>query len=77
MLFGLSLGAELIANDKPLIIHYDGEWFFPALKRYPETDFGGEFPLEANYKSPYIRELLAKKDAWVLWPPIYYDDYFW
>ena len=72
-LFGLSLGAELIANDKPLVIHYDGDWYFPALKRYPETDFGGEFPLEANYKSPYIRELLAKKDALVVWPLIPYS----
>jgi microcin C transport system permease protein len=45
-------------------VRYDGEWYFPAFKRYPETTFGGEFPLEANYKSPYIRELLAKKDAW-------------
>jgi microcin C transport system permease protein len=42
------------------VVHYDGHWYFPALKRYPETTFGGEFPLEANYKSPYIRELLAK-----------------
>lgn len=73
VLFGLSLNAEFIANDKPLVINYDGEWYFPALKRYPETDFGGEFPLEANYKSPYIRELLAKKDAWVVWPPIPYS----
>lgn len=70
ILFGLSLGAELIANDKPLAVRYDGEWYFPALKRYPETTFGGEFPLEANYKSPYIRELLAAKDSWVLWAPI-------
>jgi microcin C transport system permease protein len=44
-------------------VRYDGDWYFPAFKRYPETTFGGEFPLEANYKSPYIRELLAKKDA--------------
>ena len=36
ILFGLSLGAELIANDKPLAVHYDGDWYFPALKRYPE-----------------------------------------
>ena len=70
ILFGLSLGAELIANDKPLAVHYDGDWYFPALKRYPETTFGGEFPLEANYKSPYIQELLKAKDAWTLWAPI-------
>jgi microcin C transport system permease protein len=73
LLFGLSLGAELIANDKPLVVHYDNGWYFPALKRYPETTFGGEFPLEANYKSPYIRELLKEKDAWVLWAPIPYS----
>lgn len=70
ILFGLSLGAELIANDKPIAVHYDGQWYFPAFKRYPETTFGGEFPLEANYKSPYVRDLLAKKDSFVLWAPI-------
>eukprot|EP01030_Chromulinospumella_sphaerica_P034438 gene34438-biopygen15348 len=41
ILFGASLGAELIANDKPLVVHYDNGWYFPALKRYPETTFGG------------------------------------
>lgn len=70
ILFGLSLGAELIANDKPLAVRYDGHWYFPVLERYPETTFGGEFPLEANYKSPYIKELLAAKDGWTLWAPI-------
>lgn len=70
ILFGLSLGAELIANDKPLVVSYDNHWYFPVFKRYPETTFGGEFPLEANYKSPYIKELLAAKDGWVVWPPI-------
>jgi microcin C transport system permease protein len=70
ILFGLSLGAELIANDKPLAVRYDGQWYFPALKRYPETTFGGEFPLEANYKSPYIQKLLADKDGLTVWAPI-------
>ena len=69
-LFVLSLGAELIANDKPLLVHYDGQWFVPAFERYPETAFGGEFPLEADYKSPYMRALIAAKDGWMLWPPI-------
>lgn len=69
-LFIFSLGAELIANDKPLVVEHDGQWFFPVLKRYPETAFGGEFPLEANYKSPYMRELIASGDGWMLWPPI-------
>ncbi len=70
LLFGLSLGAELIANDKPLALRYDGEWFFPAFKRYPETRFGGEFPLEANYKSPYIQALIHAKGGELYWPPI-------
>ncbi|MCK9533504.1 MAG: ABC transporter permease [Pseudomonas sp.] len=74
-LFVFSLGAEFIANDKPLLVHYDGALYFPVLKRYPETTFGGEFPLQANYKSPYIQELIAEKDGWMLWPiiPFYYS----
>ena len=70
LLFVLSLGAELIANDKPLAVRYDNSWYFPVFKRYAETEFGGEFPLQANYKSPYIQELIAEKDGWMLWPPI-------
>lgn len=69
-LFMLSLGAEFIANDKPLLVKYDGALYFPILKRYPETTFGGEFPLQANYKSPYIKELIAEKEGWMLWPII-------
>lgn len=72
-LFGLSLGAELIANDKPLVVHYDGALYFPVLKRYPETTFGGEFPLQANYKSPYIQELVAEKNGWMIWPMIAFN----
>lgn len=69
-LFILSLGAELIANDKPLLLEYQGDWYFPIAKRYPETVFGGEFPLEANYKSPYVRDLISAKNGWMLWPII-------
>ena len=70
ILFILSLGAEFIANDKPLLVSYDGALYFPVLKRYPETTFGGEFPLQANYKSPYIQELVAEKNGWMIWPAI-------
>lgn len=70
ILFTLSLFAEFIANDKPLVLSYDGQWYFPVVKRYAETEFGGEFPLQANYKSPYIQDLIAEKDGWMLWPPI-------
>ncbi|UNG20705.1 ABC transporter permease [Stutzerimonas zhaodongensis] len=69
-LFVLSLGAELIANDKPIVVRFDGDWYVPVFKRYPETVFGGEFPLQANYKGPYIQELIEKKGGWMVWPPI-------
>ena len=69
-LFILSLGAELIANDKPIVIRFDGGWYFPVFERYPETVFGGEFPLQADYKGPYIQELIEKKGGWMIWPPI-------
>jgi len=72
-LFILSLGAELIANDKPLLVSFDGQWYVPVVTRYPETAFGGEFPLEADYKSPYMRELIESKNGWMLWPPIPYS----
>lgn len=72
-LFVLSLGAEMVANHKPLIVSYEGEWYTPVFKRYPETTFGGEFPLEANYKSPYVRQLIEEKGGWMLWPPIPFD----
>ncbi|MDM7858720.1 ABC transporter permease [Thiopseudomonas acetoxidans] len=70
VLFALSLGAEIIANDKPIVVSYDNNWYFPIVKRYSETTFGGEFPLQANYKSPYIQDLIAEKGGWMLWPPI-------
>jgi microcin C transport system permease protein len=70
VLFAVCLCGELIANDKPLAIHVDDQWFFPALAHYNETDFGGEFPLEPNYGGPYFKDLMAHKQAWILWPPI-------
>nr|WP_093310894.1 ABC transporter permease [Allopseudospirillum japonicum] len=67
------VSAEWIANDKPILIIYQGEWLFPILHFYPETHFGGEFATEAEYLDPYVQELLAQ--ATVIWPPLvsYYD----
>jgi len=73
VLFVLSLGAELIANDKPLVVSYQDELYFPVFKRYAETEFGGEFPIEADYRSPYVRELIEEAGGWMLWPPIPYS----
>ena len=70
-LFFLSLFAELIANDRPLLVVYDGEVFLPAFKAYPETAFGGEFETEAEYRDPYVADLIDEK-GWLLWPPVPY-----
>ncbi len=68
-LFVLSLFAEFIANDKPLLARYDGSFYVPVLVAYPETAFGGEFPTEADYKDPFVQELITEK-GWLIWPPI-------
>ncbi len=73
VLFVLSLGAEFIANDKPLLVSYQGELYTPVFKRYAETEFGGEFPIEADYRSPYVRELIEEAGGWMLWPLIPYS----
>ncbi len=54
VLFGLSLFAEFIANDKPFLIYYDGGVYLPFLQAYPETTFGGDFPTEADYRDPFV-----------------------
>ena len=73
VLMGLSLFAELYANSKPLIIHYEGQFYFPMLKSYPETTFGGDFETEPDYQDPYVRELISEGDNWALRPPIQWD----
>ncbi len=70
VLFVLSLGAELLSNDKPLLVSYQNELYSPIFTRYAETEFGGEFPIEADYRSSYVRELIEDKgEGWMLWPP--------
>jgi len=63
----LSLFAEMISNDKPLVVRYAGEFHFPMLKAYPETTFGGDFPTEADYLDPDVRARLQAGDNWVLY----------
>ncbi len=72
VLFTLTLFAEFIANDKPLLIQYDGRFYFPILNAYPETTFGGEFETETDYRDPYVKELIEKR-GWAVWPPIPYS----
>ena len=68
-LFALSLCAEWLANEKPLLISYDGGTYVPVLVSYPETTFGGDFPTEADYTDPFVQDLIAEK-GWILWPPV-------
>ncbi|WP_207062134.1 ABC transporter permease [Motiliproteus sp. SC1-56] len=73
-LFVFSLGAELIANDRPLLIRYKGELHYPLWQTYPETHFGGDFATEAEYKDPYLQQLIVEEgDGWILWPPVRYS----
>lgn len=65
----LCLGAEFVANDKPLLLKYDGGYYAPVFKNYPETTFGGDFETEADYRDEYVQELINKK-GWMVWPPI-------
>ncbi len=71
VMFLLSLGAELIANDRPLAVRYEGRFYFPVLRAYPETAFGGVFPTEADYRDPAVARLITAK-GWMIWPPIPY-----
>lgn len=69
LLFIVSLFAEIIANDKPLLVSYDHQWFFPVVTQYAETRFGGEFETEADYTDPYVVELIEQK-GYLIWAPI-------
>jgi microcin C transport system permease protein len=68
-IFVVSLGAEFIANDRPILVRYDGGLYMPVFTAYPETTFGGEFPTEADYRDPAVQQLIAAK-GWMVWPLI-------
>ncbi len=63
------LGAEFIANDKPILVSYQNDLYFPTFVNYPETAFGGDFETEADYRDPFVKELIESK-GWTVWPPI-------
>ena len=71
ILFITTLLAEVIANDKPFVVYFKGEIYFPIVKAYPETTFGGDFLTEADYRNPYLSELI-ERDGWALWPIVRY-----
>jgi microcin C transport system permease protein len=72
LLFFISLFAEFIANDKPIILSLDGEIFLPVWFSYAEVELGGVMETEANYLDPFVLDLIAK-NGWAIWPPVRYS----
>ena len=73
ILFVVSLFAEVIANDRPILVRYEGGNYFPFLVSYPETTFGGFFPTEADYRDPEVQSLIEDSGGSIVWPPIPYS----
>jgi microcin C transport system permease protein len=67
--FLVTLFGEFIANDRPILVHFNGAWYFPVFADYPETTFGGEFPTAADYRDPAVSKLITAQ-GWMLWPVI-------
>jgi microcin C transport system permease protein len=68
-LFGTTLFAEMIVNDRPIVMSLDGTLFFPAYVDYTEADLGGSFEIEADFTDPFVQSLVAEADGWAIWPP--------
>lgn len=68
VLFVLCFFAEVLSNDKPLIVNYEGEFYFPVVKIYPETTFGGDFETEADYTDSFVRNQLSRNGNWMIEP---------
>ena len=71
-LFTVTLFAEFVANDKPLLVRYDSKFYFPILYEYPETVFGGFLPTEADYRDPEVAELIRAK-GWMVFTIVPYS----
>ncbi len=67
VIFIVSLCSEFIANDKPLLLFYDGKPHLPIFQVYAETKFGGKFHTEADYRDPHVQSLINEK-GWMVWP---------
>ena len=72
LLFFISLFGNFIANDKPLLVKFDNQFYFPVLSSYPETVFGGDFETETDYHDPYVQNLIYEKGD-IIWPIIPYS----
>lgn len=67
IIFIASLFAEFIANDKPIVVQYDQQLYFPVFKTYAETEFGGIFETEADYRDPAVEQMI-EDNGWAVWP---------
>lgn len=73
VLFLMSLFAEVLSNDKPLVVRYEGQWFFPIIQTsLPETTFGGDFPTPPDYLDPFIRQRITQGDNFAIYPINHY-----
>ena len=73
ILFVLALFAEVLFNDKPLLVKYQGEYYVPFMVGYSETTFGGDFETEADYVDEYVREQITQGENWVIDPPVQFS----
>lgn len=71
-LFVFVLCAELVANDKPIFVFFDSKAYSPIIQTLPETHFGGDFETEADYRDPFVQDLINEK-GWMIWPVIRYS----
>ncbi len=74
VLFVLSLFAEFIANERPLVLEYNNSLYFPVLRDYPETEFGGFFETPTDYRDPFVQDLIKDSGGWIVWPLIPYSE---
>ena len=66
--FVTTLFAEVLSNDRPLLLKYDGRYYIPLFHDYPETTFGGDFRTHTDYLDPFIQEKLTTEGNWAIWP---------
>jgi microcin C transport system permease protein len=69
----VSLPAELWCNARPLVVRYEGRYYWPVLATYPESQFGGSFETEADYHDPQVREAITTGGNFAVFPPVAYD----
>lgn len=71
--YSFSLAAEVLSNDKPLLVYFEGHWYFPMIWNYAETTFGGTMPIFTDYLDPFIRAQFQKPGNFALYPPNHFN----